>query len=71
MSAVLGTWGETQVTSIVSEPTWPKPKPVGAGTAIEKREQLDSECIQKAHGRFIRFVIAQVKGGQKIVIMKE
>lgn len=71
MSAGLGTRGETQVTSIVSDPTWPKPKSVGAGTAIEKREPFGWECIQKGHGRFIRFVIAQVKGSQKIVIMKE
>lgn len=34
------------MTSILSVPTWPKPKSVGAGTAIEKREQLDSESIQ-------------------------
>lgn len=39
MSAVLGTLGATQVTSILSGPTWPKPKSVGAGTAIETREQ--------------------------------
>lgn len=47
MSAVLGTRGDTQVTSILSEPTRPKPKSVGAGTANAKRDQHDSECIQK------------------------
>lgn len=37
MSAVFGTWGETQVTSMVSGPTCPKAKSVGAGTAVGKR----------------------------------
>lgn len=46
MSAGLGTWGETQVTSILSDSTWPKPRSVGAGTAIAKREQLGSGFIR-------------------------
>lgn len=39
MSAVFGTGGETQVTSMVSGPTCPKAKSVGAGTAAGKTEQ--------------------------------
>lgn len=46
MSAVFGTWGDTQVTSIVSGPTWPKFRSVGAGTAIEKKEKFNSECVK-------------------------
>lgn len=38
MSALLGTRGDTQVTSKLSVPTWPKAKSVGAGTAIVKRD---------------------------------
>lgn len=47
MSAALGTRGDTHVTSILSEPTRPKPKSVGAGTANAKRDQHDSKCTQK------------------------
>lgn len=53
MSALFGTWGETQVTSILSGLTWPKPKSVGAGTAGVKTEQSV---------RFIRFLIGSKIG---------
>lgn len=46
ISAVFGTWGEAQETPILSGPTWLNLRSVGAGTAIEKREQHDSKCIQ-------------------------
>lgn len=41
MLATLGTRGDTQLTSILSEPTRSKPSSVGAGTAIEKKEQRE------------------------------
>ncbi len=47
MPAALGTRGETQVTSILSDLTWLKPKSVGAGTAVAREKKLDSECVQK------------------------
>lgn len=42
MSAGFGTRGGTQVISKVSGPTSPKPRLVGAGTAIRRREQRGS-----------------------------
>lgn len=39
MSAGLGTRGDAQVTSMLSEPTRPKRRSVGAGTANETKEK--------------------------------
>lgn len=39
MSARLGTRGDVQVTSMLSEPTRPKRRSVGAGTANVKKEK--------------------------------
>lgn len=45
MLAMLGTLGDVQETSMLSEPTCPKRRSEGAGTAGAKRDRHDSECI--------------------------
>lgn len=39
MLAELGTWGETHLTSMVSDPTSPNVRSVGAGTAVVKTKE--------------------------------
>lgn len=72
MSAMLGTMGLTQVTCIVSGPTWAKPKSVGAGTAIEKRAALFRVCSKGTSGvqvkkgvREFRWFCERVNYGRK------
>ena len=47
MSAEFGTRGVTHVTSIVSGPTSPNLRSVGAGTAEERREKNDNQNVIK------------------------
>lgn len=47
MSAGFGTSGDTQVTSILSEETWPNLRSVGAGTAVEEEEEALIQSVFK------------------------
>ena len=50
------------MTSILSDSTWPKPKLVGAGTAIGEKKFIRS-------WEMYRFANAQVKGDKRNVII--
>lgn len=66
MSAGFGTSGDTQVTSILSEETWPNLRSVGAGTADEE-EAVRFKVYSKGHSRHILLVFAELNGIRRIL----
>lgn len=57
MLALLGTRGDTQVTSKLSVPTWPKAKSVGAGTAVERER-----CLYSTIKKYMKTLCHLLKG---------